>query len=114
MTEKKKTTATPVSSWKKIDPTLHELPSKNSAMLKKPNIYMLTKQGLVPPAVMKELSGESDGEFIDKQNAMEWLISVTFTDPIVSLVPEEGKLCIDDVEDEDKQYVAEFLGLGAI
>jgi hypothetical protein len=111
MSEKKKT-ATPAAQWKKAEPELVELPSGNSAFLKRPNMYVLMKTGQIPEVVMRMMDGDENLTLIEKQFAMEWQVAIAFKEPRISVEGVlEGELNIDDIDDKDKNAVMTFLAV---
>jgi len=106
-----KSKATPATGWKRAEPEAVKLPSGNTAMLRRPNMYVLIKTGQVPDEMMRMLEGDDTLSFEEKQRAIEWQVSVAFVEPEVVMGEAEGeKLSIDDIEDRDKSAVLEYVG----
>jgi hypothetical protein len=111
VTDTKTLKPTAASAWKKIEPTAVKLPSGNTALLKKPNMYVLMKSGQIPDSIKKTLENGEDATFAEKQELIEYQISLTFINPEVTVDDKkEGVLHIDEIEDEDKTAVIEFIG----
>jgi hypothetical protein len=106
-----KSKATPASMWRKTEPEAVKLPSGNTAMLERPNMYVRIKTGSVPKVMMRMLEGDETLSFEEKQEAIEWQCSIAFAEPkVVVGEPGEGELSIDEIEDRDKSFVLEWVG----
>jgi len=112
MTERKRPTA--AADWKQPQPQLVTLPSGNSALLRKPPLFLLLKTGRMPESVRAVLEKNLHLEIPTTDEmllATEWLVSESFVEPRVTLQPQDGAVCIDDLDDDDKQAVIERFGL---
>jgi len=106
-----KSKATPANGWKRAEAEAVKLPSGNTAMLRRPNMYVLIKTGQVPSEMMRMLEGDDDMTFEEKQRAIEWQVTVAFAEPEVVMGEATGEqLSIDDIEDRDKSAVLEYIG----
>ena len=115
MSDEKPLVPTSAAAWpKKADPEPVELPSGAVAVLRQPNVYVMARIGEMPAKVRKigEKHGPNaplDGE--DLLTMLDFLVSASFVDPPCSFTRRKDVLCVADIDDEDKAFVIEHLGL---
>lgn len=105
---------TPAATWQPIPPTIVELPSGNVAAVKRPAVYLMIKQGRVPAKIRDLFEKSSNGETVTPEEgveAMQYLVTLAFVEPRVSLVAEEGAIHVDDLDDADLEAVLTMFGL---
>lgn len=117
---------TSASSWKKSRPEI-ELPSGNTAQLRRVGIDVFLKTGRVPNTLLPMMRGALAGKAIDLASvditeqmvtdimSLQDMIAVeAFIDPKVLPLPKEGAerdedaLYVDDIDFEDKQFILQW------
>ena len=106
---------TPAAEWpKKADPAPVALPSGAVAVLRQPNVYVMARIGEMPAKVRKIGETQKFGETLvgeDLLVMLDFLVAASFVEPKCSFTRRKGVLCIADVDEEDKAFVIELLGL---
>jgi hypothetical protein len=117
---------TPVSEFKKPQMWRLVLPSGLQVKARKPNLFFLAQTGQVDPKVKaaQEKKAKTDGgkgsdpesgftaDSIVFINLMaDFMICKAIVEPRVSMSPEKGAICVDDVDAKDKMYLVSTLEL---
>jgi hypothetical protein len=81
----------------------------------RPNIFVWHKTGQLPDEVWATIIAASRNETVEldaKIEAINWLITRCVVDPSISIMPREGSVCIDDIDDVDREFLMVRLGIG--
>lgn len=116
---------TPATEW--VDPQPAKqvtLPSGNSAIIKKPNFYVLARTGQVPPRAKKatahsqaaaKKTDPTPEQIMDRLDDIElyvdWALVKAFIEPRVTFTQEAGAVPVSALTAEDKAFVVETLGI---
>lgn len=89
---------------------LVELPSGNTARLRKPSLLTMMRQGQIPNhlsmAAVTAATGEASPDYARTAELIEFMVIAAFVEPeVVADSPGEGQLSIDQVSDQDKTFV---------
>lgn len=107
---------TPVSAWR-TNTTLLELPSGNTARLRRPQLFSWLAEGEIPNplrAAVVEIAGEDTaGEVVtpeERARALFWIVARCFVEPTVVADgdPGPGELHIRDIDDADKFAIVDW------
>lgn len=116
MSDGESTTRKPTAAadWKRE--TEIELPTGNLVRVRYPTLYVWLKTGQLSKEterIVRLVAEEKREEttFIERQEAMAELICKTVIDPPLTLAPQDGALCIADLSDTDKAFLAMTLDL---
>jgi hypothetical protein len=110
---KAKKPSTP-ANWPR-GPQEYELPSGALVKALRANLFVWVKTGQLPDDILSALRRATDNGDVtleERTAAVEWQIAKCIVDPPVSLMPKEGCLCIDDIDDVDKNFLTTMLGIG--
>ena len=107
--EETKPTPTKPSAWS--NETDVELPSGNLVRVRRPTLYIWYKTGQLSQetkATVEKVANDkrSETSFEQRQEAMAELLCKTVIEPVWSLTPREDAVCIDDVCDSDRAFLA--------
>lgn len=92
-----------------------ELPSGALVLAKRPNLFVWHRTGQMPDEIWATIVASVKDEEIsaeDRIEAINWIIAKCLVAPEVSLVPREGALCIDEIDDVDREHLMLSLGIG--
>jgi hypothetical protein len=105
---------TKAAAWNR-GPYEIDLPSGNKMLANRPNIYVWHKTGQIPDDVWATLLATAKGEDVSVEarwDAVNWQICKCSVNPEISLAPREGAVCVDDIDDLDRQALLIELGIG--
>lgn len=97
-----------------------ELPSGHVARLRKPPLQYLMATGHFPPKLWAKVKKEGLDPFKDPTKNLgtedlrllvDWMVSCSFVDPVVSMTRKVGTVFIGDLDELDKETVMEITGL---
>ena len=111
--EPKKKLSTP-ASWPR-GPQEYDLPSGAIVKAVRANFFVWLKTGQLPDGVlasMRRAADSGDVTLEERTAAVEWQLHKCITDPPVSLTPQDGCLCVDEIDDVDKNFLTTMLGIG--
>jgi hypothetical protein len=110
---KEKFTPTAVGKWPS-DPVELELPSGAKVRARKPSLFVWLKTGQVPDDIrstLQRIAEDGEATLEERFAAVEWMLCKCVVEPVLSLVPKEGCLCIDKLDDDDKTSLVLSLGI---
>lgn len=97
-----------------------ELPSGHVARLCKPPLQYLLATGHFPPKLWAKVKKEGLDPFKDPTKNLgtedlrllvDWMVSCSFVDPVVSMTRKVGTVFIGELDELDKEAVMEITGL---
>ena len=123
-------TPTKASAWRdkarevKVDGVLLELPSGNFAKIRRPSLADMLKQKQIPASLtqvalrqagaIKGSSTVSEKELDDSIRLVDVILKKAFVVPeIVDTEPGEEQITLDDLTDEDRAFVFNYVQSGA-
>jgi hypothetical protein len=91
------------------------LPSGARVKLHEPNKYVMLRTGQFPKDVAAAIRNAAEQgirpEFDIQQKCLETLLCAAFIEPKVAMTPKKGHLCVKDLRDRDREFVAAALQL---
>jgi hypothetical protein len=108
---------TAASDWKReaTEPELVILPSGNTALLKRPSMLAMMKQGEIPNPLMEAavdlLDGQAPKDFGGLVELLEHIAIEAFVEPRISRngSPQDGEIALSDLSDADKLFVSGWM-----
>ena len=92
-----------------------ELPSGNKVLAYRPKVFLWHKRGQIPADVWATMVAVAEDEKTSieaRWEAINWQICKCAVKPEISLTPRDGALCMDDIDDVDRQAMMFELGIG--
>lgn len=96
------------------------LPSGAVVRLSKPPLQYLMATGRVPPKLWAKMQKDGLAQFADPVRSLaaedlslfvDWMIAMSFVEPVVAMTRKAGTVYIGDVCEADKEEVMEIIGL---
>jgi len=109
-----KRAATKPADWPR-GPVEIGLPSGAFVRAYRPNLFTWQKTGQIPDEVWACIvasARDEEIELADKVAAINWIICKCVAEPEITIVPREGCLCVDEIDDLDREYLMTMLGIG--
>lgn len=106
---------TPASAWRKLEPSLHTLPSGNAAVLERPSLMEAMRRGEIPEhlieAAVAMMEGRASPNYAATADLVAFMVAAAFVEPRVRYEGEleDGEVAIEEIDDADRTYIIGWL-----